>query len=407
MLHTTKQKFTNQHPGGKTLQITSVESIPIAVPIKEAISAPVSLPHADELASTVFGAYRTTLVRIETDEGHSGVGECMVRLAPEATASVVDELGPLLVGRDPADVGLIWELMYGTMMNRGHQQGFFVEAISGIDIALWDIRGKALGEPVYKLLGGAQRSRLDAYASSLRFRSMPETYDKIAEIQSAGFKAAKIKIGRDPFDPREDLSFVAAIREHVGDDMRLMVDANCGYGLPTAAAVARTLEELDIYWFEEPLPPDDLEGYRELRERTSVRIAAGETTFTRYGFRQALERRAFSIVQPNATRSGGISECQKIGAISSAFGIPYAPHTGSSSAISITVALHLAAALPNFLIFENMVSDWSASQKNPLRHELVLNEVEQLGPDGTLGLPPGPGLGIELNEDLVARYRTR
>lgn len=385
--------------------ITKVEAIPIEVPIEEDLAAPISLPHAEELASTVFRAYRTTLVRVETDEGVVGVGECMVRLAPLATAAIVDELSPMLIGRDPLDIGYLWELLYGTMMNRGHQKGFFVEAVSGIDIALWDIIGKLRNEPIYRLLGGAQRETIPAYASSLRFRPLSQTFEKIAELRERGFSAMKIKIGRDARDPRDDLEFVGAIREHVGDDVTLMVDANCGYDLGVALQVARVLEEQDIYWFEEPLPPDDIEGYRHLRAQTSVRVAGGETTFTRFGFRQLLERRALSVVQPNATRSGGISECFRISTLSSAFGVPYAPHTGSSSAVCIAAALHLAAAVPNLLIYEFMVSDWSAQQQNPLRHDLLMESPEALNSDGSVELPPGPGLGIELNEDIVGRYR--
>lgn len=387
------------------MKIRSVEAIPLEVPIKEDLAAPISLPHAAELASTVFRAYRTTLVRIETDDGISGIGECMVRLAPLATAAIVDELESLLIGRDPRDTGFLWELLYGVMHNRGHQKGFYLEALSGIDIALCDIAGKAAGLPVYQLLGGAQRDQLDAYASSLRFRSMAQTTEKLDELRQRGFHAMKIKIGRDASDTRADLEFVSDIRDHVGPDVRLMVDANCGYDVATAVDVAHALEDLDIFWFEEPIAPDDFAGYRRLTDRTRLRIAAGETTFTRFGFRNLLEHGRVAIVQPNATRSGGISECMRISSLASAFGVRYAPHTGSSSAVCMAAALHLAAAVPNFLVYEFMVSDWSAQQPNPLRHDLVIEPAEVLDGDGTVRLPRGPGLGIELDMDVVDRWR--
>lgn len=388
------------------MKITELEAIPLAVPIDEEMAAPISLPHAEELASTVFKEYRTVLVKVFTDEGVEGVGECMVRLAPRATAAIVDYVAPLVVGQDPRNVGRIWELLYGTMMNRGHQKGFYIEAISGIDIAIWDVLGKAAGCPVYQLLGGAQRERLWTYASSLRFRPMDQTREKLDELVERGFSAMKIKIGRDARDPRQDVEFARAIRDHVGPDVTLMVDANCGYDLGTAVQVARALEDLDVYWFEEPLTPDNVEGYRELRRKVDVRIAGGETEFTRYGFRNLLQHGALSIIQPNATRSGGISECMKISTLSSAFGVPYAPHTGSSSAVCMAVALQLAAAIPNFLIYEHMVSDWSARQRNPLRHDLLQQPVEVFE-DGHMRLPTGPGLGIALNDDVVEQHRLR
>ena len=388
------------------MRITDVEAIPIAIPIGDGSgAAPISLPYADQLASLVFKEYRTTLVRIKTNSGIEGIGECMVRLAPLATAEIVDYLAPLLIGQDPRDTGHLWELMYGTMMNRGHQKGFFIEAVSGIDIALWDILGKSASLPIYRLLGGAYRESIPCYASSLRFREMSETIDKIDEILETGVRAIKVKIGRDAFDPREDMQFLGKVREYLPDDVTMMTDANCGYDIGTAKVVGRVLEGLDVYWFEEPLPPDDYRGYRQLKASLDVRIAGGETHFTRFGFRTILENDALSIIQPNVSRAGGITECMKIAAISSAFGIPYAPHTGSSSSICIAASIQVAAAIPNFLIFEHMVSDWSAGQPNPLRHQLV-NEPEVFR-DGQLMISEKPGLGVSLNEDIIAKYRIK
>jgi len=154
------------------MKIADVEAISLVVPMGKAIRSPISLPHADTLAGIVFKEYRTTLVRIKTDEGITGVGECMVRLAPTATRDIVDYVKPILIGTDPFDIEKIWDLLYGTMMNRGHYKGFYMEAVSGIDVALWDVMGKALRMPVYKLLGGKTNDKLWAYASSLRFRGM-------------------------------------------------------------------------------------------------------------------------------------------------------------------------------------------------------------------------------------------
>ena len=157
------------------MKITDVKAIPLFVPLETAVGAPISLPYADQLASVVFGGYRATIVQIYTDEGIVGIGECMTRLAPKALQAIVEDLAPILRGRDPCETEVLWELLYGTMMNRGHTRGFFIEAISGIDVALWDIAGKAQGVPVYHLLGGKQRDRIRAYASSLRFRGLETT----------------------------------------------------------------------------------------------------------------------------------------------------------------------------------------------------------------------------------------
>ena len=387
-------------------RITKVEAISLAVPIEDEIEAPVAVPHAAQLTRVIFGSYRTTLVRIECDGGQVGTGECMVRLAPTATRAVIEEIGGLLIGRDPLDREAIWELLFGVMMNRGHNRGFFVEAVSGIDIALWDLSARILELPLYKLLGGRHRDRLAAYASSLRLRAMDEVVAQAKGFVGQGFRAMKIKIGRDPDNPRQDIDFVATIREAVGPDIRLMVDANCAYSenVATAVEVGRALQDLGIYWFEEPIAPNDVEGYVKLSCTLDIRLAAGEADFMAQGARDFFRAGAIDIVQPNISRAGGITEARRIAAMARAFHIPYAPHTGSCSAVCLAATLNFAVALPNFLIFEFMQSDWSKTQPNPLRHDLVLEPVEKLV-DGHMQVPEGPGIGIELNMDVVDRYR--
>jgi D-arabinonate dehydratase/D-galactarolactone cycloisomerase len=388
------------------MKIRDVKAIPLFVPLPTAVGAPISLPYADQLASVVFGGYRATIVQVWTDEGLVGIGECMTRLAPKALQAIVEDLAPILHGRDPQDTEVLWELLYGTMMNRGHSRGFFIEALSGIDVALWDLKGKIQGKPVYSLLGGKQRDRLHAYASSLRFRGLETTLDTARQYLERGFRAMRIKIGQNPHDPSEDLKLIQAIRGEVGDDITLMVDVNCGYhaDVKTALRVGRRLEELNIAWYEEPLSPENVEGYHLLAPTLDVPIAAGEASFTRYDFKELLTRQAVDIIQPNACRTGGLSEVQKIAALSSAFHIPYAPHTGSCSAVALAVGLHIATALPHFLTYEYMQSDWSTAQPNPLRHQLVQEPIEVFA-DGYLAPPPEkPGLGIELNDDILQRY---
>lgn len=395
---------TQRHTG--QIRITKVEAISLFVPIEEKIEAPISIPHAAELTDIIFKGYRTTLVRIETDCGLTGVGECIVRLTPTATRDIIRDLAPLLIGKDPLDREALWELLFGAMMNRGHNRGFFVEAVSGIDIALWDLAGKALGLPLYRLLGGRHQPKLRAYASSLRFRAFDIVTAQAKEWKSRGFGAMKIKIGRDPSNFQPDLALVRAIREAVGDDVTLMVDANCAYSedVATALEVGRKLQDLGVYWFEEPISPENVDGYQHLADRLDIRIAGGEADFLRFGAAEFLKRRAIDVIQPNLARVGGITEARRIAALSHAFHVPYAPHTGSCSAVLLAATLRFAAALPNFLIYEYMQSDWSKNQPNPLRHKL-LRQPAEVYEDGYMLVDDRPGIGVELDEDIVDKYR--
>jgi len=383
------------------MKITNVEAICLSVPIENPIKAPISIPHADELEKVVFQEYRTTLVKIETDEGITGYGECMVRLAPTATRDIVNYMKPILIGKDPMDTEYIWELLFGAMMNRGHYQGFYIEAISGIDVALWDIKGKALNVPVYKLLGGNSHPKIWAYASSIRFRGMETMLATAQSFVDQGFTAMKIKIGQGL---ETDVMAVAAVREHVGKDITLMVDANCGYDVKTALQVGRELEKYDIRWFEEPISPEDYDGYRRLSESLNIPIAAGEAHFLRYGLKDLIVKGKVDIIQPNVCRAGGFTECLKIHGLSSAFNVPYLTHTGSSSAVCISASLHLAAAFPDCFIFEDMQSDWSKDQRNPLRWDLTPLPIKSFK-EGFIELEDKPGLGMEINEDVIQKHR--
>jgi len=358
-------------------RITKVEAISLYVPLEEKIDAPISVPHAEELAGIIFSGYRTTIVRIETDIGLQGVGECMVRLTPTATRDIIRDLTPVLIGKDPLDREAIWELLFGVMLNRGHNRGFFVEAVSGIDIALWDLAGKFFDVPLYTLLGGRHHERLRTYASSLRFRAFDVVAAQAREWKSRGFQAMKIKIGRDPTRPEPDLQLVRVIRDAVGDDVTLMVDANCAYGEDVAMA---------------------------LRVGRALQDAGGEADFLSYGAAAFLKCRAIDVIQPNLARAGGVTECRRIAALAHAFHVPYAPHTGSCSAVLLAATMQFAVALPNFLIYEYMQSDWSKNQPNPLRHHLLKQPVEVYA-DGHMQVSERPGIGVELDEDIVERYR--
>jgi L-alanine-DL-glutamate epimerase-like enolase superfamily enzyme len=234
----------------------------------------------------------------------------------------------------------------------------------------------------------------------LRFRDTETIVKEAVGYVEQGFSAIKMKVGRGV---AQDIRNVKAIRDVIGYDIQLTVDANCAYNIATAIKMGRALEKYDVYWFEEPIPPEDIDGYVKLSNSLDIPIAAGETEFTRYGFRDLIAKRAVDIVQPDICRAGGFLECKKIAAMASAYNIPYAPHTGGESAVGIAASIQLSAAIPNFLAYEYMRSDWSETHPNPLRESLTLEPVERFA-DGYIEVPDKPGLGIELNEEIVSKY---
>jgi D-arabinonate dehydratase/D-galactarolactone cycloisomerase len=325
-------------------------------------------------------------------------------LAPTATHEIVEAIKPVLIGRDPRDVEVIWEMLYSIMMNRGHTKGFYIEAISGIDMALWDAVARYEGIPLYKLLGGLHNDPLECYASSIFIREdLESSLEEARAYVEAGYRAMKVKIGKDS---EQDIELVQSVRDTVGPGIRVMVDANCGYDVPTALRVGTRLEEAGVYWFEEPITPDNLDGYRKLTSKLNVPIAAGETEFTRYGFRDLITKGGIGIVQPNVSRTGGFTECKKIAALASAYHVPYAPHTGTSSIVCLAASLQISAYLPNFLIYEYMRADWDEDWENPLRTQLAQEPFEEFE-GGYLSVPDKPGIGMELNEEIVQRYRVQ
>jgi L-alanine-DL-glutamate epimerase-like enolase superfamily enzyme len=369
------------------MKITRIEPMVLEAPVKEPW----------RIGTAVYATMHAMLVRVETDEGISGFGEGLARFSPRAAAVVVkDILTPVVLGQDPFTVELVWEKMYAVMRGRGHSKGFVLEAMSAVDIALWDIIGKALDRPLHHVLGSYGRTSLPAYASSLLFKPTPELVREAEALAAQGFSGMKLKIGQGL---EADLRNAREIRRAVGPQVRLMTDANCAYDTLDALDLGRRLEAEGVYWFEEPVAPENLEGYTKLAHALDMAIAGGETEFNRWAFKELLVRHAIDIIQPDIARAGGFTETRKIAALSSAFDVPVAPHTGAGSAVAVAASLQWAAALPNFLIFEYMYPP------NPLREELL---VEPLPPpkEGRVEVPQGPGLGIEVSEKALARFRT-
>ena len=248
---------------------------------------------------------------------------------------------------DPFDVEAIWEDLYNRIKDYG-TTGMAISAISGIDIALWDIMGRAVGKPVHKLIGGAYRSEVIPYATGLYFidmdRLVEEAVEEALEFKNDGFRAIKMKIGLG--DLKLDTRRVAAVRQAIGPDVKLAVDANHCFSVPNAIKLGRMLEEHDIMWFEEPISPEDHDGYIEVTRALDMAVAGGENDFTRWGFRDIIARKAMDIVQPDLCAAGGFSECRKIATLASAFGVECVPHAWGS-AIGLAATVQFLAALPD------------------------------------------------------------
>lgn len=338
---------------------------------------------------------QTCLVKITADDGTVGWGEAHAPLGPRATKAIVEDvLRPLLIGVDPLAIDFLWERMYGSMRLRGHGCGYQLEALSGVDIALWDLAGKLLDVPVYRLLGGPFRTALPVYASGVPGTTIEERVASAERFIEAGYSALKVSIGRGNIDA--DLVGVAALAETVRGRADLLVDAHGAYTADSALYVGRKLQELGVYWFEDPLPPEDIEGYCHLTAALDMAVAAGETECTRWQFESRLSRRAVDVILPDVCRAGGISEGRRIATVASLHNMRWAAHVSMGTSIHVAAAAHLAAASANFLIFE------FSSTPNPIGECLLTAPLHP--EDGLLRVPDGPGLGITLDDERLAAH---
>jgi D-galactarolactone cycloisomerase len=349
-----------------------------------------------------YHARTAMLVRATTDTGIVGWGEAYGPPEPSA-ATVRHVLAPLVVGADPFDTLPLWERMYARLRDYG-QKGIALHAISAVDIALWDIKGQALGVSVSRLLGGRFRERVQAYATGMYFREEDDFTATLVEeargYVAAGFRAVKLKVGHTP---ESDLRHARAVREAIGPEVELMVDANHAYDPATAIRLGRAFERLEVRWFEEPVIPEDLEGYAEVSRALDMPVAGGEAEFTRFGFRRLLEARAVDIVQPDITATGGFTECLRIAALASAHGIRYLPHVWGS-AVGLAASLQFTAALPpatQALHPLEPLFEFDRTE-NVFRDELAVVPIRHH--QGWIAVPDRPGLGIEVDEHLLRRY---
>jgi D-galactarolactone cycloisomerase len=348
-----------------------------------------------------YSSRSAMLVEIVTEDAISGWGEAYgpARL----TAPAVELLRDALIGKDATETESLWHMLYSMWRDHG-QKGVLIEALSAVDIALWDIRGKAVGLPIHKLLGGPIRKTVKAYATGLyrRERTDHETYlrEEAASYIEQGFCAVKLKIG---FGVEHDAAMTRAVRDEIGT-ARLMVDANHAWDAAAACRYARQVEHCDVAWFEEPVPPEDIEGYLQVKSSTSIPVAGGECEYTRMGHRELLRRRAVDILQPDICAAGGISECKKIADMAWAFGVRYVPHVWGTG-IGIAASLQLLAVLPHSPLSlepEEPMLEFDRTQ-HPIRQAILETPIEAI--QGVVTIPDGPGLGIEINRSVFERFR--
>ncbi|MCC7494956.1 MAG: mandelate racemase/muconate lactonizing enzyme family protein [Fimbriimonadaceae bacterium] len=345
------------------------------------------------------------LVRVTADNGLVGWGECYGDAAVNA-AVVRDFCGPRVVGQDPRRIGVIWEDLYNRSRDYG-RKGAFVAGLSGLDLALWDLQGKALGVPVSTLLGGARVDRVEAYATGMYFTRGGQQASKLAEEAAhyvgQGFRAVKMKVG---LGLAADLANVRAVRRAIGPDIRLAIDANHAFSARAAIELGLHAAVEGLWWFEEPVAPEDLDGYADVRaalQPQGVAIAGGECEATRFGFRDLCVRRCVDLLQPDLGAAGGFTAGLQIAALAGAFGLELRPHTWGS-AVAVAAALQFLAALPETPGALVPGERWLEldQTENPLRDELIPGFPERDGP--WVKVPDGPGLGIEPRLEQLAPW---
>jgi len=365
--------------------------------------------------SQQYYKHRTAhLVEVETDEGITGWGECFgpgnIALANKYIVEKV--IQPLIKGDDPLKKEYIWHKVYNLLRDSG-QKGMPIQALSGIDIALWDILAKKSNLPLYQLLGGKTNDKIPVYGYGMMLQK--KTVDELCElfkneanqIKEKNFKAMKMKIG---MGPKEDLKLVSAVRDTIGSEFKLMVDANHAYNKNDALYVGKGLDEMNIYWFEEPVAPEDYDSYKELKEKLKTNIAGGEAEFTKYGWNQLIKNNCIDIAQPEVCGLGGITEYLKVSALAQSNFIPIVNHVWGS-ALSVAVNLHLLTTLPDMpggLFPTKSMLEFDTTEKNIFITDLaeekfsILDQVKNK--NGFASPLENIGIGINPNKDFIKKY---
>ncbi|MGV8979724.1 mandelate racemase/muconate lactonizing enzyme family protein [Clostridium sp.] len=354
-------------------------------------------------SQTWYNTRTIMLLEIITDDGKSGFGEAFGN-AFINKAIIENVYAAKLVGQNIFDSGKIWDELYNALRDNG-QKGSCIEALSAVDNALWDLKGKYTHLPVYTLMGGARRKKIIPYATGLYHTKSANLERDLAQeavsYAKDGFRAIKMKIG---FGVDNDANMVKVIRRAIGDDIELMVDANHAYNSLSASRLASKIEKYDITWFEEPVPPEDISGYVEVKRNTSIPIAGGEAEFTSYGFKKLIDRRAVDILQPDCSITGGLTEFLKIVTLAKIENIQCYPHVWGS-AVAVAVGLNAAFAMPDFPESLNPADVYFELDRTPniFREELSKNKLNIK--NGYLELPQFEGLGLEIDRELIKKHQ--
>ncbi|KPF59435.1 mandelate racemase/muconate lactonizing enzyme family protein [Rhizobium sp. AAP116] len=355
-------------------------------------------------ASMRFDRRAHVLVEIVCDNGLTGWGECLGPARPNA--AVVAAYRNWLIGMNPLETEKIWAVLYNALRDQG-QRGLTLTALSGIDIALWDIKGKHFGTSVSTLLGGRFRESVKAYATgSFKRDGVDRVEDNASDIalyRSQGFHASKIKVG---FGIEEDLRVIRAAREAAGSEMRLMADGNHGYGVLEAVEFGRRAAEYGLDWFEEPVVPEHLAAYREVRARQPIPVAGGETWQSRWGMKEPIETRAIDIVQPDLAGVGGFTEAKRVADLAALHGVRVVPHVWGT-AVHIAAALQFIAAMVPDPVRVNPIEPILEFDRtdNPFRQAVIQTPIEH--ENGVVAIPNAPGLGIEINRDALQEFKMK
>ena len=359
---------------------------------------PMDLLALPEASMQTFTFHGWLIVEIFTDGGHVGIGNAA--LAPQVTKQVIDHyLKPLLIGADPWDIEFLWQHMYRKTMAFG-RKGIGMAAISAVDIALWDILGKSAKQPVYRLLGGRTKPRIPVYASRLYSIELGALAAEAKRYKDEGYKAMKLRFGWGPTDGaagmQHNVGLVRTVRETVGDGIDVMADAYMGWTLDYAKRMLPLLEPFHLRWLEEPVIPDDIRGYAELKSYGRIPIAGGEHEFTQYGFRDLLEARAVDYIQFDTNRVGGITQARKITALAESYSVPVIPHAGQMHNYHVVMAS-----------LNSPMAEYFPAVDVEVGNELFwyIFEGEPRAKDGFVDLDENvPGLGLVVNEKALEKF---
>jgi L-alanine-DL-glutamate epimerase-like enolase superfamily enzyme len=359
---------------------------------------PMDLLNLPEASMQTFTFHGWLVVEIFTDDGLVGIGNAA--LAPQVTKQVIDlYLKPLLIGKDPWDIEFLWQHMYRKTMAFG-RRGIGMVAISAVDIALWDLLGKSAKQPVYRLLGGRTKPRIPVYASRLYSVELNDVADEAQRYKAEGYKAMKLRFGWGPTDGaagmQRNLNLVRTVRETVGDGIDVMADAYMGWTLDYAKRMLPLLEPFNLRWLEEPVIPDDVHGYAELKSYGRIPIAGGEHEFTSYGFRDLLEARALDYIQFDTNRVGGLTQARKIAALAEAYSVPVIPHAGQMHNYHVVMASLNSPMAEYFPVVDVEVGNelfWYIFNGEPKAKDGFINLDESV-----------PGLGLTINEGALKQF---